>query len=112
MSFNLQSYFFNFKAASLLSTRKERRLLKMGNQPSSALVLVEKAGEGDIEAVQSLLNQKLVDVNVCDEDGRTALFMAAMRGHTRVVELLLGYLPEVSTDTEGQRVEKLVSVST
>ena len=75
----------------------------MGNQQSSALVLVEKAGEGDIEAVQSLLKQALVDVNVCGEDGRTALFMAAMRGHTRIVELLLGYLPE----TEGQRVEKI-----
>jgi cytohesin len=43
---------------------------------------------GDIQAIEDLL-AKGADVNARDEDGYTALFIAALRGHKEVVELLL-----------------------
>lgn len=79
----------------------------MGNQTSSSLALIEKAGEGDAKTVQTLLADPGMDVNACGEDERTALFMAAMRGHTKVVQLLLDYLPDVETDTDEQKTEKI-----
>lgn len=50
--------------------------------------LIKAAGEGNIEAVKSLLG-KFASVNARDQDGRSALVVAAMNGKKEVVKTLL-----------------------
>ena len=55
---------------------------------SSDVPLISAVREGDIEALQSLLNEK-VDVNEARADGSTALSWAVYRDDIKKVELLL-----------------------
>ncbi|KAK9138982.1 hypothetical protein Sjap_009576 [Stephania japonica] len=54
----------------------------------STMQLLFMASQGDVKAVQDLLNAE-IDVNSIDLDGRTALHIAACEGHVDVVKLLL-----------------------
>lgn len=51
--------------------------------------LRESAMQGNLEAVRYLIRRK-VNINAIDQDGRTALMLAAFNGHTPIVKELLG----------------------
>jgi ankyrin repeat protein len=51
--------------------------------------LIEAVKKQDVQAVRTLLNQK-IDINATEADGFTALHWAAQRNHPQLVELLLG----------------------
>jgi len=51
-------------------------------------VFWEASLNGDLEAVSSMLKLGM-DVNVVDEDGRTALMFAGFNGHTEIVKILI-----------------------
>jgi ankyrin repeat protein len=51
--------------------------------------LFKAAQNGDVEAIQNILNEKEMDVDVADENGLTALHLASSRGHLQVAKLLL-----------------------
>ena len=59
---------------------------------SEAAALVAAADKGDLATVNSLLATAAgrAAIDVPDEDGGTALMIAALKGHTPVVEALLG----------------------
>jgi len=48
------------------------------------------AGNGDLEQVKHIIEEKGVDVNMADYDGRTALHLAASEGQVEVVNYLIG----------------------
>jgi ankyrin repeat protein len=55
--------------------------------------LVDAAGKGDVKLVQKLLTNKNVNVNYVRREhggGQPALFMAALNGHVRVAQILIG----------------------
>lgn len=56
--------------------------------------LIEAVKANDIEGAEDLLVRKH-DVDVRDENRRTALFFAAIQGNERVVELLLRFNPKI-----------------
>ena len=58
--------------------------------------LIEAVKANDIEGAEDLLVRKH-DVDVRDENRRTALFFAAIQGNERVVELLLRFNPKIGT---------------
>ena len=60
--------------------------------------LVDAARRGDVEAVESLLEQG-ADVNGAQGDGMTALHSAAERGHAGVAELLISAGAAVDVET-------------
>ena len=62
----------------------------------SDLRLVEAVENGDMEAVRSLLEQR-VDVNASQADGATALHWAAHRDDQKTAELLMGAGANVNT---------------
>ncbi len=47
-------------------------------------------GNGHFDIVQLLLSHKSIDVNAQNDNGYTALFWAAYKGHTEIVKILLG----------------------
>ncbi|XP_013388856.1 serine/threonine-protein phosphatase 6 regulatory ankyrin repeat subunit B-like [Lingula anatina] len=51
--------------------------------------LLEAAEDGDIESLQELLTVGECDINFQSEEGRTPLHLAAFKGHTQCVQLLL-----------------------
>lgn len=51
--------------------------------------LIDAATNGDAETVYSMLRSGLVNPNVCDSIGNTALLGAAINCHTKIVNLLL-----------------------
>ena len=56
--------------------------------PANEEALREAALEGLVQKVQSLLVQG-TDLNAADENGRTALMLAAFNGHTSAVQVLV-----------------------
>ena len=60
------------------------------------------AAEGDVDAVESLL-QNGVDPDGTDDVGKTAMAMAAMSGQAGVVRLLLEYGAAAETGEVGSR---------
>ncbi len=53
--------------------------------------LLSAAWQGSATAVFVRLGLSGVNINGCDSQGRTALHLAAMRGHTEVARLLLAW---------------------
>ncbi len=66
----------------LATTQDIRTLLQNTDE------LLKAAGSGDIQEVNSLIN-KGANVNATDQDGKTPLHWAAVKGHEEVVEALL-----------------------
>lgn len=62
-----------------------------GEQPTAPLgdELILAARYGDLEEVQAVLAQSILLVDAQDEQGRTALHMAAANGHLDVVQALI-----------------------
>ena len=61
-----------------------------GNNISLEVQLLHAVGRNSLESVQNILNQAMVvNVNYSDETGQTALHLAADKGNTEVVQLLL-----------------------
>ncbi|KAI9762377.1 MAG: hypothetical protein M1840_001270 [Geoglossum simile] len=78
-------------AAGMGSVKLVALLTFQGAVPCSANVqarLLSAAMNGNDEVVQALLDCG-ADPNIKNPDGKTPLFLAAMRGHAKVVELLL-----------------------
>ncbi len=84
------------------------RLLAEGQNPNArftngVVALMYAAGYGHVKAVEMLLNDPRVDVNLTDDKRRTALIHAVRNGNVKVVEMLLND-PRVDvnlTDSEG-----------
>lgn len=53
--------------------------------------LLDAADEGDVEEVRRLVEERGVDVNICNETGATALHRAAGHGQVEVLEFLMGH---------------------
>lgn len=70
--------------------------------PTTTEAFLGAAGGGDLQTIQSLLENG-IDVNVKDATfGHTALIMAARRGHLQIIELLLAKGADVNaTDNYG-----------
>ena len=62
--------------------------------------LIDASRSGDIERVRSLVGSK-ADVNLKDENGRTALMNAVTEGHIEVVRMLLEAKADVNAKTEN-----------
>lgn len=60
-------------------------------------MLIEAASQGDIEKAERLLTEGGIIPDMIDDKGWTALMMAALHGHSSMVELLLAYKAEVNT---------------
>ena len=67
----------------------KRQRTSSQRQISSEEVIIFAALNGDVAVVACVLLNPLIEVNVTDELGRTALMAAAFRGHAPVVTLLL-----------------------
>ena len=74
------------------------------------LELIEAAGQGDLEAVQRLLQQG-ASVDAQDEFGRTALVAAAYSNHLDVVDALIAAGADVNTKDDTQQSAYLISTS-
>ncbi|MGV3485536.1 MAG: ankyrin repeat domain-containing protein [Planctomycetaceae bacterium] len=72
----------------------EERRAAEAKAPASPEEFLQAAMRGDANAVRVALDRG-VDVNVLDEDGRSALQLAAFDGHQEVVELLLEHGAQV-----------------
>ena len=69
-----------------------------------SIQLISSAAQNDLNAVQTLLSTKRIDVNFSDEYQRTALMRAAMGGQTDIVQTLLsakGIDPNHTTNLFG-----------
>ena len=70
-----------------------------------SMELTKSAREGNTRAAQALVKRSDVDLNYGDlENGRTALFWAASRGHFHLVNLLLG-CPKVDVNKPNSKGE-------
>jgi glutaminase len=58
--------------------------------------LLFAASRGDVWLVKELLARRIVDIDTCDYDGRTALHLAASEGRVEVVKVLIEYGASVS----------------
>ncbi len=69
--------------------------------------LIDAAKEGDLETVQSLIEQG-ADVNAIDNNGNTALMWASARGHTETVGFLIDKGADVNAvDNDGDTALKI-----
>ena len=68
---------------------------------SSPEILLGPAREGDLFTVQAMLETG-IDIDIADEEGNTALSMAAREGHVDVVRYLLGRGARVQSSSGGQ----------
>jgi len=83
--------------ACATSQEKARTKLDEMNIAYDENSFVQKASEGDVQAVGNFLLGGM-DPNVTDEKGNTALIAAAKEGHQEIVQLLL----EKGADIEGR----------
>jgi len=83
--------------ACATSQEKARTKLDEMNIAYDENSFVQKASEGDVQAVENFLLAGM-DPNVTDEKGNTALISTAKEGHLEIVELLL----EKGADIEGR----------
>ena len=75
----------------------------MSTSSKSIDTFIEAAGNGNEETVLSLLNRNEVNVNDKDNDGNTALIMAAIKNHERMVSLLIDRGADInSKDNDGE----------
>ena len=86
-------------------TRAMREMMPpmdLSNQPQKERDLQLSAAEGNLEAVEELL-QSGVDANAIDDEGRTPMIMAAWRGHHRVLRSLLDAGVDINAaDNQGR----------
>lgn len=74
---------------------------RLSNENDKALL--DAANRGDFKVVETLLRSRGVNVNAVNSDGRTALMLAAAKGHVEIVKLLLDARANVDVvDFKGQ----------
>jgi ankyrin repeat protein len=78
--------------------------------PPDANALREAAVKGDLKAVRKAVESK-VDVNAVDEEGHTALMLAAFDGHTDVIKFLLEHGARCDDRDAMQRTALLYAAS-
>ncbi|XP_031794729.1 cortactin-binding protein 2 isoform X2 [Sarcophilus harrisii] len=75
--------------------------LLMSGGPASlagrSTLLQQAAAQGNVTLLSMLLNEEGLDINYSCEDGSSALYSAAMNGHTDCVRLLLNAEAQVNT---------------
>ena len=67
------------------------------------------AGKGDLKSVKSIIEEKGVDVNLADYDGRTALHLAASEGQLEIVKYLIRYCRLFVTHIREAKTPMLLS---
>ncbi|EPS72596.1 hypothetical protein M569_02160 [Genlisea aurea] len=87
-SFGRQSSMDPIRRSPVDLGEEASEVLTVPDNLDCTMQLLFVACQGDVEAVQGLLDDG-VDVNSIDLDGRTALHIAACEGHIDVVKLLL-----------------------
>ena len=60
--------------------------------------IVNSAKLGDLDKIKQCLKFQIFDVNVCDYDGLTSLYWAAIENKIEIVNLLLKH-PEIDVNT-------------
>ncbi|KAL5491842.1 hypothetical protein EMCRGX_G017207 [Ephydatia muelleri] len=63
-------------------------VLKTSQSKAVATQLLSAAHDGDIATVRRLVTEGRVDMNVMDENGKTALDIAVNNGHSEIIEVL------------------------
>ncbi len=99
----------HMELAKLEESRRRTRAMRemmppmdLSNQPQKEQDLQLSAAEGNLEAVEELL-QSGVDANAIDDEGRTPMIMAAWRGHHRVLRSLLDAGVDINAaDNQGR----------
>jgi ankyrin repeat protein len=88
---------------------------KPGKQENSGKALepdlfFDAALNGDLEGIRSMLKLGM-DVNIAEEEGRTALMFAAYNGHTKIVKLLIERGAGVDTRDQADRTALLYAAT-
>lgn len=78
--------------------------------PRGRTLLIQAAEEGELEAVQRLL-QRGAEVDACDDCRWTAMMRAAMNGHTPVVQLLLDHGADINARDKGGYTALMVAAA-
>jgi len=97
--YSADKFFFGPEGGQILVNETVRLLNKMWIEFTAAYT-------GDLAAVQACLEQG-VDVNARDQWGRTALYLAAEKGHKEDVELLLEHGADVNAKDTRNRTALL-----
>jgi len=74
-------------------------------------ILMTMADQGCTEAVELLLQQPSINVNLQDTQGITALMVAASRGHDKIVKMLLDHGVDVNHQDIPQHFTALICAS-
>ena len=75
------------------------------------LTLLDACRLGKLQLVQQLISDSSCDLTVCDDDGNTALHLAAMHGHLGIIETLASRntLPSPGENKDGKTPLHLLS---
>jgi ankyrin repeat protein len=96
----------NLEIAKLLIPHMEN-VNKIDDTGSTALHYASEAGDDEIEIITMLL-EKHAKLNIQDEDGATALMLAAAGGHVKTVKLLLEHGADASLkNNDGETAQQI-----
>jgi ankyrin repeat protein len=93
------------------SQEKARTKLNEMNVAYDEDSFVQKASEGDVQAVKNFLIAGM-DPNVRDREGNTAQIMAAKEGHEDIVNILIGHGADLEARDDKAGVTALMSAAT
>ena len=81
------------------------------NTTQTRLTLLDACRLGKLQLVQQLISNSSCDLTVCDDDGNTALHLAAMHGHFSIIETLVSrnILPSPGENKDGKTPLHLLS---
>ena len=81
------------------------------NTSHTRLTLLDACRLGKLQLVQQLISDSSCDSTVCDDDGNTALHLAAMHGRLSIIETLVSrnILPSPGENKNGETPLHLLS---
>ncbi len=115
LSFSFQAGFIACTSNPKKDTSQKETKSKIEKAESSGTALKpdafwDAALNGNLEAVSSMLKLGM-DVNVADEDGRTAIMFAGFNGHTEVVKILIDRGAKVDAFDNSHRTALLFAAT-
>ncbi len=115
LSLSFQAGFFACTSNQKKDVKENEGVKKSVKTENSGMALKpeafwEAALNGDMEGVNSMLKLGM-DVNVVDEDGRTALMFAGYNGHTEIAKILIGRGAKVDAMDSSHRTALLFAAT-